>query len=123
LPLGLEGYCPVALIDQSKWLKGDPRWGIVHRGRTYLFFSAEAKERFWANPDRYSPALSGLDTVILADRGDHREGSRNHGLVYRDRVYLFSSEESLQQFVRSPQRYADYVRQATAAADGRGERR
>ncbi len=121
LPLGLEGYCPVTLVDQSKWFKADPRWGIVHRGRTYLFSSAEAKERFWANPDRYSPALSGLDTVMLADQGDHMEGSRNHGLVYRERVYLFSSEQSLQQFVRSPQRYADYVHQATAAADGRNE--
>ena len=54
-PFGLEGYCPVALVEQSKWVKGDPRWGVIHRGRTYLFSSVDAKQRFWSSPDRYTP--------------------------------------------------------------------
>jgi YHS domain-containing protein len=116
-PWGLEGYCPVALLEHSKWVKGDSRWGVVHRGHTYLFSSVDAKQRFWANPDRYTPALSGIDPVIFADSGQRVEGSRSKGVVYLDQVYLFANEQSLQRFWRSPKGYAEQVRQATIIAD------
>ncbi|MDA8041990.1 MAG: thioredoxin family protein, partial [Pirellulales bacterium] len=37
MPLGLEGYCPVALMETGSWVEGQARWGARHRGRTYLF--------------------------------------------------------------------------------------
>jgi YHS domain-containing protein/thiol-disulfide isomerase/thioredoxin len=120
---GLEGYCPVSLVDQSKWVKGDPRWGVVHRGRTYLFSSVDAKQRFWAQPDRYAPALAGIDPVLFTDSGQQVDGKRNHGVVYRDQVYLFSSEETLQRFWRSPENFAEQVRQAAKALEGQQRRR
>jgi len=50
--------------------------------------------------------------VYLADSGEATEGVRTHGVVYRKRVYLFSSEENLQRFWQSPERYAAPIRQA-----------
>lgn len=111
-PLGMDGYCPVTLLKKDVWKQGDPRYGVVHRGRLYLFAGPDEKEQFFGNPDDYSPVLAGVDAVYLADSGEATEGQRTHGVVYRKRVYLFSSEENLQRFWQSPERYAAPIRQA-----------
>ena len=105
-PLGLDGYCPVTLCENQIWTMGDKRWGVQHRGRTYLFSGPEQQKKFWANPDRYSPVLSGNDPVLALDHGRSVPGSRTHGGFYGDRIYLFSSESSYQQFSQNPNRYA-----------------
>ncbi len=119
-PLGLDGFCPVTLIERSRtapddphcWIRGDPRWGAVHRGITYLFNSPEEQKRFLANPDRYAPALSGNDAVLAFDRGRLERGRREFGTFCESRIYLFASKETLEAFQKDPQRYVDEVRQA-----------
>jgi protein disulfide-isomerase len=110
--MGLDGYCPVSLVRDNRWTKGDPRYGVIHRGRTYLFAGPDEKEIFFADPDEYSPVLAGIDAVELTASGATVVGERAHGVVYRKRVYLFSSEANLQQFWEEPERYAAPIRQA-----------
>src|SRR5262249_18608426 len=50
-PLGLDGFCAVSLVERKKWVAGDPLWGAIHRGRTYLFSGEGERQRFMANPD------------------------------------------------------------------------
>lgn len=111
-PLGLDGYCPVTLVEQTKWVRGDPRFGIAHRGHVYLFTTEAEKQRFWQDPDRYAPILSGNDPVAFAEAGQLLMGSRRHGVFFRNQIFMFSSEENLQRFWTSPQRYADVAYQA-----------
>lgn len=111
-PRGLDGFCPVTLVEQSRWQQGDPRFGIVHRGKLYLFAGEAEKQRFWQDPDRYAPVLSGNDPVELAETGRVIEGNRRHGVFFRNQVYLFSSEAALERFWSSPQQYADFAMQA-----------
>ncbi|MCE9548624.1 MAG: DUF255 domain-containing protein [Planctomycetia bacterium] len=111
-PLALEGFCPVELAEHEKWVRGDVRFGAVHRGRTYLFSGADQQRRFLANPDFYGPAMSGLDPVLAAESGQSVPGHRGHGLFYGKRIYLFSSEATLAQFCRDPRRYVDVCRTA-----------
>lgn len=111
-PFGLEGYCPVTLLKKDLWKKGDPRFGVVHRGRTYLFAGQDEKAEFLKDPDGYSPVLAGVDPVLLADSGEAVEGYRAYGLYYENRIYLFTSEENLQRFSRQPEQFAGPVRQA-----------
>jgi protein disulfide-isomerase len=111
-PLGLDGFCPVSLVRENRWTKGDARFGVIHRGRTYLFAGPEEKEIFFADPDEYSPVLAGVDPVELTANGQTLEGRRAHGVVYQKRVYLFTSEQNLQQFWEEPERYARPIRQA-----------
>ena len=94
-PLGLDGYSPVALVEQGKWQLGDRRFGAIHRGRTYLFLSPDEQQRFLANPDHYSPSTSGDDVVMALDYGQEVPGNRSLGLMYQNRMYLFSSEATL----------------------------
>ncbi|MBN1853963.1 MAG: thioredoxin family protein [Pirellulales bacterium] len=120
-PLGLDGYCPVTLRnspypanDSRRWVQGDPRWGALHRGRTYLFAGEAERDLFLqaTNADIFAPVLSGMDPVLAFDRHEMIPGKRSHGVLYRGLMFLFSSEATLQQFSQNPDYYANSVRQA-----------
>lgn len=118
--LGLDGFCPVTLIERSRtapddprcWIRGDPRWGAVHRGVTYLFNGPDEQKRFLANPDRYAPALGGNDAVLAFDRAKLVRGHREFGTFCESRIYLFANKETMDAFQKDPRRYVDEVRQA-----------
>jgi YHS domain-containing protein len=105
MPLGLEGYCPVSLADRGVWTEGRAQWGVRHRGRTYLFAGPEQQQAFLASPDRYAPALSGDDPVVVVDQRRSTPGRRAYGVTYQSRMYLFSSPETRAQFAANPERY------------------
>jgi len=105
MPVGLEGYCPVTLAERGAWVEGRAQWGARHRGRTYLFASAEQQKSFLSDPDRYAPALSGDDPVLAFDAGKSTPGQRRYGVTYQSRTYLFSSTETRDAFAANPQRY------------------
>jgi YHS domain-containing protein/thiol-disulfide isomerase/thioredoxin len=111
-PLGLDGFCPVSLSEKHVWVTGDLRFGMQHHGRTYLFAGPEEQQKFLANPDRFSPVMSGDDPVLALDQGQHVAGSRMYGVSYADHVYLFTSEQTLQVFQQNPKRYAAEAVQA-----------
>ena len=111
-PFGLEGFCPVQLVENFRWQEGQKTWGAIHRGRTYLFTGAEERRRFLAAPDRYAPVSSGDDVVLLLEQGRSVSGYRAHGLQFDGHVYLFASESTLEKFRSNPHYYADRALQA-----------
>ncbi len=111
-PLGFEGYCPVTMKREWKWVRGDVKWGAIHRGRTYLFKSEADRDEFLTKPDEYSPALSGSDPVLAMESGKMTPGQRKYALEYRGTFYLFSSEQTLNRFWSNAEGYAQGVRQA-----------
>lgn len=121
-PLALDGYCPVTLVNDNKWTQGDKRFGIIHRGQLYLFTSEAQKQQFWKDPDLYAPILSGSDPVAFAESGQSIAGSRRHGVFFRNQIYLFTSEQSLEKFWAAPQRYADIAHQAMRGDAGQQRR-
>ena len=120
----LHGKCPVTLMTESKWVDGDPQFGCVHRGRTYLFFSQQNLRTFQADPDKYSPLLAGYDPVIYHERGDLVEGLEVHGVFMgqlpNQRIVLFSSAETRAKFENGPntKNYIETVRQAMLSTQG-----
>jgi protein disulfide-isomerase len=116
-PLALDGYCPVQLTENERWVLGNRRWGAIHEGRTYLFAGPEEQNRFLADPTRYAPVFSGDDVVKLVDEGKRVSGSRLHGAWFHGKVYLFVSEGSYQQFDKNPFRYVSKLEAASSVAD------
>ncbi len=57
--LALEGYCPVAYFAVNKPVRGKPEFASIHDDVTYHFVSADAKEAFDANSEKYVPAFGG----------------------------------------------------------------
>jgi YHS domain-containing protein/thiol-disulfide isomerase/thioredoxin len=109
--LGLDGFCPVTLIEKRAWAQGDARWGAIHRNRTYLFCSEAEQKQFLANPDHYSPVMSGDDAVLATDAGRSVPGERRYGVFFGNRVYLFQNEQTLKTFAAHPNRYAAEISQ------------
>lgn len=116
MPVGLEGYCAVSLVDRRTWVEGRAKWGVRHRGRTYLFAGPEEQKAFLANPDRYAPGLSGDDPVLAIDLGRKVSGQRQYGVSYRSKIYLFSSPDTKAAFEADPQKYAQRVQLAEQPA-------
>jgi YHS domain-containing protein len=101
-------------------VKGNERWGAVHRGQTYLFAGPEEQQAFLANPDQFSPVLAGMDVVALAAEGRVVQGHREFGVLYDDdgkgprpnRIYLFDSAGTRDRFEATPESYVQPVLQA-----------
>ncbi|MEN6449458.1 MAG: thioredoxin family protein [Thermoguttaceae bacterium] len=120
-PLGLEGFCPVSVCERQQWVRGDRRWGAIHRGRTYLFAGPEEQRKFFTDPDRYAPAVSGNDIVLATEQGQAVPGSRRHGVFFENRIYLFSSEASLKKFLGNSKAYASQATEALRSGAARGQ--
>ncbi|NLX96505.1 MAG: hypothetical protein GXY83_10050 [Rhodopirellula sp.] len=116
-PLAMDGYCPVELSEKERWVKGNPRWGLIHEGRTYLFAGPEEQSRFYADPNRYAPAYCGSDVVLAVEQGQEVAGRREHGAWFDGRVYLFSSEASYSRFSSDPYRYLQTMQQTAKASN------
>lgn len=113
---GLQGHCPVTIADARKWAKGDPQFGAVHRGKTYLFASAAEQQKFLAAPDKYSPVLGGNDPVVMFREGRYIAGSPANGAMYKNRMYLFSTPAAKTEFETNPTRYEQAVSMAETQA-------
>lgn len=120
-PLGFDGYCAVTMKDKWQWVKGDTKWGAIHRGRTYLFTDEASRDKFLAGPDMYSPALSGSDPVLAVDSRQSIPGTRQYALEYEGKFYFFSSEQTLNKFWTNADGYAKGSERVAAAiqADGK----
>lgn len=101
--IGLDGYCPVALRDHRKKTKGDERFQSTYGGATYVLSSLEAKAAFDADPKKYAPANGGQD--VVAANGSGIPGRLQHGVWFRNRLYLFATAETLQKFTAAPRKF------------------
>lgn len=103
--VGLKGFCPVELRDNRQLIDSNPGISTVVGTRTYYFSSSEAKQRFLRDPHRYAPAVDGLDVVLQAQLGERLPGRLDYATWYRNRLYLFASERSMDLFNAKPGLY------------------
>lgn len=102
---GLKGFCPVALRDDRDLKNALPEHHSTFQGRTYYFSTADAKTAFDENPKHYAPISGGQDVVLLKEKVT-KEGSLDHAVWFKDRLYLFTSQKTLEQFVATPKEFA-----------------
>ena len=104
--MGLKGFCPVVLRDERDLRDASPMFSSEFEGQNYNFSSDEARKKFEANPVAYAPAAGGKDVVLSSDDKTDAEGTLDYAVWFKDRLYLFSTKESLQTFVISPAKYS-----------------
>lgn len=118
-PLGLNGDCPVSLLLDNQWVPGKREWVCQHRGKLYLFASAEYLAKFQTDPDGFSPLLGGFDPVIYHEQQQWVDGLREHGVFMtkegQQSVVLFRDQQTRQKFRDEPAKYLETIRKATAA--------
>jgi len=111
LRTALEGYCPVQLQDNDRWVAGKPNLEMSYHGQIFHFSSDAARKRFEAAPEKYAPAQSGNDIVVAAEENRTVPGNVNHSAVWHGRLYLFSNSAALSTFEADPARYANRSRE------------
>jgi protein disulfide-isomerase len=114
--LAIEGYCPVALIEDTKWAEGNPALGVVHLGKLYLFSSETAMQKFLSDPAPYTPVLNEIDVVRFFEEKQIVPGKRTHGTTVNNRMFFFADEEALEHFNANWERYFDSALQVMEQA-------
>jgi YHS domain-containing protein len=107
VPLALEGFCPVMLCVEERWVTGNPAYNTMYQGHLFRFSSREALVRFAQNPANYVPVAMGEDIVLKVDRNRRVNGEREFGAWYQGRVFLFSSQETFDAFGARPDFYTE----------------
>ncbi|MBN1908968.1 MAG: hypothetical protein JW818_04450 [Pirellulales bacterium] len=103
--LGLDGCCPVTLVEEQRWELGDPDHWVVSGSHFFRMADAAKKRLFQQSPKRYTPILDGCDPVGWLEEKRLEPGRREHGVFYRGRIVLCRDEQSLERFRKDPDRY------------------
>lgn len=105
--LAMGGYCPVCIIENKQWVKGDRQFQVTYDGKTYLFPGKEKRAMFAANPAKYVPALGGDCIVCRSNMGKRVSGSVQHAAFSGGRLYLFPGEKQQQEFLANHEKYVN----------------
>jgi len=89
IPLAIKGYDPVAYFTDGKPTRGVPEieeyeWG----GLRYRFSSAEHRELFKAEPQRYAPQFGNFCAMALS-KGELIEADPENWLISDGKLYVF----------------------------------
>ncbi len=63
----IRGYDPVAYFTEEDAVKGSSAHTFDYMGATWQFASAENREKFVANPEKYAPAYGGYCAWAVAN--------------------------------------------------------
>jgi YHS domain-containing protein/thiol-disulfide isomerase/thioredoxin len=103
--VGLDGFSPVALATDRRWVRGDPLFRWDFKGVTYHLASQTELDLFREHPEDYAPRLLGCDPVVLSTTDRAVPGSTKFGAYYDGELYLFSSADTRKTFKSNPPRY------------------
>ncbi len=110
----IDGFCPVSLLENKSFVRGDKDWGCFHRGKLFLFADKSKRDQFMKDPDTYFPALAGMDPVVYDQQGREVNSGIVTGLTVdlgqRKMMVLFSSVESKAEFNKNRKHYLDLIR-------------
>ena len=76
-----------------------------YESQRYYFSSAEAKSLSTA-PPKIRTLAGGIDVIVKSSSDQSVEGTLDLAVWYKDRLFLFSSPESLEAFSLNPLPYA-----------------
>ncbi len=101
----MNGFCPVTILDNAKWEKGDTALKTTYDKRTYYFVNKEAKAKFDKFPPKYVPALGGDCIICLINVNKRIEGSVFYSVRHKDRLYLFPGDVAKKEFKDEPEKF------------------
>jgi len=87
--LALQGYDPVAYLEDSKATKGSATYIKVYKGVTYRFATEHHRSIFEKNPERFEPAYGGWCAYAMAHGGEKVKINPKAFKVIDDKTYLF----------------------------------
>ena len=104
--LALKGYDPVAYFTDGKPVAGANNYELTWDGQRYLFASAQHRDLFRENPDKYAPQFGGACTMNLA-AGRKREADPHNWIISDGKLYVFAGAAGPANFAKDPLRNAE----------------
>lgn len=90
--VAIDGYDPVAYFDQEKAVKGSLGHTCEYNNATWHFSSAENRDRFLENPEKFSPQYGGYCTYSITN--DKLVVSDPESFAIRDdKLYLYRKDK------------------------------
>ena len=86
----LKGHDPVAYFTDGKPVMGNPKISYDWDDGRYYFASAQHRDMFAKDPERYAPQFGGYCTGSMA-RGNTREGDPEAWVIREGRLYVFGA--------------------------------
>ncbi len=84
----VSGVDVVRLYETGRSVSGDPAFNHRHNGVTWIFESAETRDRFAADPGRYAPAFDGHCAYALGAKGAKFAAYPRFATVVDGRLFL-----------------------------------
>lgn len=89
----LKGYCPVAYLVAGEPMEGAAEFSDTYQDKLYYFVTAEAKQKFRSDPEKYLPAYGGRCAFGMSI-GKEFEVCPKTFKVINDKVHLFLHDEN-----------------------------
>jgi YHS domain-containing protein len=86
----LRGHDPVAYFTDGKPVVGDPQFRYDWDEGRYYFASAQHRDMFKADPERYAPQFGGYCTGSMAG-GNTREGNPDAWVIRDGKLFVFGA--------------------------------
>lgn len=90
--LALRGFDAIAYYEKGQSLEGKAAHRFAWRGVDWQFASAQNRDKFAADPEKYAPANGGYCTfgIVLSKKFD---GDPQVWAIENDRLYIFLNQE------------------------------
>jgi YHS domain-containing protein len=85
--VGLSGYDAVAYFTDSKAVKGDAKFTHTYLGAKWQFASAENRDKFAAEPERFAPQYGGYCAWAVA-QGKTASADPTQWKIVQNKLYL-----------------------------------
>ena len=95
--LALKGYDPVAYFTAAAPTPGRPEFELLHDGVRYQFASAQNRDLFKADPDKYVPQFGGACANNMAN-GQRSESDPTVWLSADGKLYVFAGAAGADNF-------------------------
>jgi len=100
--IAFDGICLVSLREDRKIVTGERTHKLSYHNYTLHFASAEKRQKFLAEPEKYWPVLDGHCPVSSMSGNKEQLGNPRWGALYQDRIWFFADEDHRNQFVKAP---------------------
>ena len=90
--VALDGYDTVAYFNQEKAVKGTAKYNCEYQNKTWYFSSAENRDAFLSNPEKFTPQYGGFCTHSLTGN-KLVKGNPESFAIRDDKLYLYANDK------------------------------
>ena len=100
--IAIQGFDPVAYFTDSKPMKGDAKFSYTWRGALWQFASAQHRDLFAQNPEKYAPQYGGYCAYGVSE-GHTPDIDPEAWRIIEGKLYLNYSKGVQQLWLKEPE--------------------